>query len=73
MMQSVQEVAEEARRSNDLLREIKDAMGDVLRDTQHAADVRANPQRKPDAVGADREESFEKASRPAMTREAPRI
>lgn len=41
MMQSVQEVAEEARHSNDLLREIKDVMGDVLRETQHAADARA--------------------------------
>lgn len=36
MMQSVHEVAEEARRTNDLLREINDAMGDILRENQSA-------------------------------------
>lgn len=36
MMQSVHEVAEETRRTNDLLREIKDLMGDSLREAQHA-------------------------------------
>lgn len=36
MMQSVHDVAEQARRSNDPLREIKDVIGDVLRETQHA-------------------------------------
>ena len=36
MMQSVHEVAEEARRTNDLLREVKDLLGDNLRETQHA-------------------------------------
>jgi hypothetical protein len=36
MMQSVHEVAEEARRTNDLLREIKDIMGDMLRQSEMA-------------------------------------
>lgn len=36
MMQSVHEVAEEARRTNDLLREVKDLLGDNVRETQHA-------------------------------------
>jgi hypothetical protein len=36
MMQSVHEVAEEARRSNDLLREFKDLQNDILREMQHA-------------------------------------
>ena len=36
MMQSVHEVAEEARRTNDLLREVRDGQGDILRETQHA-------------------------------------
>lgn len=34
MMMSVHEVAEETRRTNDLLRDIKDVMGDLLRQTE---------------------------------------
>lgn len=34
MIGAVHDVAEEARRTNDLLREIKDVMGDVVRETQ---------------------------------------
>ena len=34
MMQSVHEVAEEARRTNDLLREFKDLQSDILRELQ---------------------------------------
>jgi hypothetical protein len=36
MMQSVHVVAEESRRTNDLLREVKDLLGDSVRETQHA-------------------------------------
>lgn len=36
MMGAVHDVAEETRRTNDLLREVKDVMGDVLRETQNA-------------------------------------
>jgi len=36
MMQSVHEVAEQSRRTNDLLREVKDVMSDAVRETQHA-------------------------------------
>lgn len=36
MMQSVHEVAEQGRRTNELLREVKDANGDLLRELQHA-------------------------------------
>ncbi|MBN8956512.1 MAG: hypothetical protein J0H17_08010 [Rhizobiales bacterium] len=34
MMQSVPEIAEETRRTNDLLREFKDLQGDILRELQ---------------------------------------
>ena len=36
MMGAVHDVAEEARRANDLLRDIRDVMGDVLREIQNA-------------------------------------
>ncbi|MGB5902548.1 MAG: hypothetical protein WBH00_06810 [Xanthobacteraceae bacterium] len=36
MIGAVHDVAEQSRRTNDLLREIKDVMGDTLRETQHA-------------------------------------
>jgi hypothetical protein len=36
MMQSVHEAAEEARRTNDLLREVKDLLGANGREAQHA-------------------------------------
>jgi hypothetical protein len=36
MMMSVHEVAEETRRTNDLLSDCKDVLGDVLRELQHA-------------------------------------
>lgn len=36
MMNSVHDVAEECRRSNDLLRDIRDVMGDILRENQNA-------------------------------------
>jgi hypothetical protein len=36
MMQSVHEVAEQGRRTNDLLREIKDLQSDTLRESQNA-------------------------------------
>lgn len=39
MMQSVHEVAEQSRRTNDLLREIKDVMSDGLREAQQARQV----------------------------------
>ena len=36
MIGAVHDVAEQSRRTNDLLREIKDGQGDILRETQHA-------------------------------------
>jgi hypothetical protein len=36
MMGAVHDVAEETRRTNDLLREVKEALGDVLRETQNS-------------------------------------
>lgn len=35
-MQSIHEIAEEARRNNDLMRDIRDVMGDILRESQTA-------------------------------------
>ncbi len=43
MIGAVHDVAEQSRRTNELLREIKDLQGDTLREFQNAPDAGANP------------------------------